>query len=167
MLEIWVFVSGGAETDDYRDVAKRVIHSVERILYVGLERDVVLRHWDYREEPPDVMPLGEFASTSLRMVDRSGAVIAILGEEIPRVTGKEIRRSITQLTAKKTDKVWVFVDAAKKNDRHRRFVRRLRRTHHVEVIYQEFDDLLDFQEKAFVALTPYVVRSSLAAEDAS
>jgi len=167
MLEIWVFVSGGSETDDYRDVAKRVIRAVERIFVVGLERDVVLRHWDYREESPDIVPLGQFASKSLRMVDRSGAVIAILGEEIPRVTGNEIRRAIDQLTAEKTDKVWLFIDAAKKNDNHRRFVRRLRRAHRVEVIYQEFTDPLDFQEKAFVALTPYVVRQSYPSEEAS
>lgn len=167
MLQIWIFVSGGKETDGYRDIAKTVIRAVERILTRGLERDLVLRHWDYREDPPDVVPAGQLASTSLRFVERSGAVIAILGADIPRITGKEIRRAIEQYTAQRTDRVWLFIDAGKKNDKHRAFVRRLKKRYRVDVIYQEFKDPLDFQERVFVALTPYVVRRAFAAGEAS
>lgn len=166
MIELWVFVSGGAEVREQRDLAVDVIRAVERIFVFELNVDLVLRNWDYRDEPPELVGLDQFAARSLRMVDRSHAVMAILGPTVPRVTGQEIRRAVERFTAGQTDRVWVFVDEAMKNDKHRRFVQRIAHDLSVQVVYQPFTTPLDLQRKLFVALTPLVIRKTILATPA-
>jgi hypothetical protein len=166
MVEIWVFVSCGAALNPLRDGALQVIAAVERMFVFGLSVSVVLRNWDWRNEPPEIVGSNEFAARSLRMVERSNAVVAILADTIPPTTRKEIHGAIRQFASGRTDQVWVFVDNTAKNEAHARFVQNIRRRHKVQVIYQGYDAELDFQEKLFVALIPYVVRKTILDEQA-
>lgn len=161
MIELWVFVSCGAALNPLRDVAVDVIKAVERMHVYHLGVSVVLRNWDWREEPPALVGAGEFAGLSLSMVERSHAVVAILGDGVPRVTGKEIRRAIERFADGRTDRVWIFVDEDLKSDAHTRFVGRIKREYGIQVLYQTYSGALDFQRKLFVALTPYVVKKAI------
>ncbi len=161
MIELWLFVSCGAALNSLRDVAVDVIQAVERMHVYDFGVSVVLRNWDWREEPPALVGANEFAARSLSMVERSHAVVAILGDGVPRVTGREIRRAIERFAHGQTDRVWVFVDEALKSDTHTRFVNRIKRQYKVQVVYQTYNGELDFQRKLFVALTPYVVKKAI------
>ena len=161
MIEIKIFISCGSEVSDLRDAAARVLKALERAFLWGLEIQLVIRYWDYRDEPPEVVPTGDFAARSLRMVQSSSAVIGILGPSIPRVTAQELLLAIQRYAGGQADRVWLFVDASAKGAQHRRFLRRIREETGMEAVYQEFADATDFQEKVFVALIPYVIRRAI------
>lgn len=161
MIQLDVFVSCGSEVENLRDVAGRVVRAVERAFYDGLDIAVSVRPKDYRDWPPEVVPTRQFSARSLAQVDKSSAVVGILGASVPTVTAKELMRAVKRYADGESDEVWLFLAAATKDEAHRRFLRRVKRVTKMTVVYQEFDDLGDFQEKLFVALIPYVVKKSI------
>jgi hypothetical protein len=161
VIELDVFVSCGSEVEALRDVAGRVLRAVERAFYKGLDIPVVVRIGDYRYWSPEVVPSGQFAAPSLAQVDKSSAVVGILGATVPTVTSKELIHAIGRYADGRSDHVWLFVAAATKADVHHRFLKRVKRATKMIVLYQEFDDPADLQEKLFVALIPYVVKKSI------
>lgn len=161
VVELDVFVSCASEVSDFRDLAVRVLKAIERSVVYGLQTSVVIRNWDYREEPPEVVRPGAFSARSLRMVDSSSAVVGILGTTVGRVTSQELTRAIERYARGEADNVWLFLVAGSKGAPHNRLLRQIRRKTHMQVVYQEFGDALDFEEKLFVALIPYVVRKAI------
>jgi hypothetical protein len=161
LIQLDVFVSCGSEVENLRDVAGRVVRAVERAFYDGLDIPVSVRPKDYRDWSPEVVPAGGFSARSLAQVDKSSAVVGILGPTVPKVTAKELMRAVRRYADGESDEVWLFLASATKDEVHRRFLRRVKRVTKMNVVYQEFDDQSDFQEKLFVALIPYVVRKSI------
>jgi hypothetical protein len=161
VVELDVFVSCGSEVEALRDIAGRVLRALEFSFLRGLRIPMTIRNWDYRDEPPEVVARGEFSSRSLRMLDSSQAVIAILGATIPPVTSEEILRAIGRYAVGEADNVWLFVAAATRGEVHSKYLRRIKRKTGMVVVYQEFDSETDLQEKLFVALIPYVVRKAI------
>ena len=86
MIEIWIYLSGGADASPERDLEVEVIRSVDKLFVIDLSREVQIRTWDYRDEPPELVPAGQFAAKSLRTVDPSHGVVDILGAGIPTCT---------------------------------------------------------------------------------
>jgi len=161
VIELDVFVSCGAEVADLRDIAARALAGLERAFLRGLDAPLVIRYWDYRDEPPAVVAHGEFSAQSLRMVDSASAVIGILGATVPTVASQELLRAIERYASGQADNVWLFLASATKGDVHRNFLRKVQRKTKMTVLYQEFDGQVDFQEKLFVALIPYMVRKAI------
>jgi hypothetical protein len=156
-----VFISCGAEVAAFRDLANRVLAMLEESFVYGLRIPVVLRSWDYRHEPPEVVPEGQFAARSLRMVESSPVVVAILGATIPPVTSQEIVRAIEQLASGRADAVHLFVSAGSRGPAHATFLTEVTAQTHMEVVFQEFDGESDFALKLVRALNPYVIRKAI------
>lgn len=161
MIELHVFISCGDEVSPLRDIAVRVLNALERSFLRGLEIPIVVRNWDYRDEPPEVVAKGAFSARSLRMLSQASVVVGILGPSVPKVTSEELLEGIRRYSAGDADNVLLFLNKATKGQAHRRFLRKILRETDMAVVYQEFNDQLDFQEKLFVALIPYLVRKSV------
>lgn len=161
VIELHVFISCGDEVSPLRDVAVRVLQGLERSFLRGLEIPIVIRNWDYRDEPPEVVAKGEFSARSLRMLSQASVVVGILGPHVPTVTSQELLEGIRRYSAGDADNVLLFLKAATKGPVHRQFLRKILRETDMAVVYQEFEDDLDFQAKLFVALIPYLVRKSV------
>lgn len=161
MLELVVFISCGAEVAALRDVARRVLDTLERVFLYGLDISITIRNWDYRDEPPEVVSPGQFSARSLQWVDKSSAVIGILGPTVPDVTAQELIRAIARYATGQADNVWLFVASATRGDVHKEFLARVEREAQMTVVFQEFDGELDLQAKIFRALIPYVVKKAI------
>ena len=161
MIELDVFISCGAEVSTLRDVAERVLKALERSFFRGLGISIVIRNWDYRLEPPEVVARGEFSARSLRMLSSAKVVIGILGTTVPPVTSEELREAIRMYSSGDADNVLLFVAAGTKRAAHKRLMRRIALETNMTVVYQGFDDERDLQEKLFVALIPYVVKKAI------
>ena len=146
MIELHVFISCGDEVSPLRNIAVRVLKSLELSFLHGLDVPIVIRNWDYRDQPPEVVAQGEFSARSLRMVDQASVVVGILGPHVPPVTSEELAAGIRRYSAGDADNVLLFVNAVTKGEVHRRFLRRILRETGMAVVYQEFEDDLDFQE---------------------
>jgi hypothetical protein len=105
-----LFISNGSDTNRYRDVAADVGHRLTQLLQYELGYDVGIVNWDYRRATPTVVPAGTLASTSLRMVDRAEALVAIFGRRDPTVTKEEIRQAFRRLDTGEAVDVFVFAN---------------------------------------------------------
>lgn len=161
MVELRVFISCGSEVKPLRRVAERVLKALERSFLYGLDISIAIHNWNYEDEPPEVVAVGQFSARSLRMVDSSSAVVGILGPSIPAVTSEEILRAIERYATGRADNVWLFLASKTRGDEHDKFLRRIKRKTRMVIVYQPFDNKMDLQEKLFVALTPYVIRKVL------
>jgi hypothetical protein len=157
LVELRIFISCGEEVEPFRDIAGRVLNALRSAFVFGLSRSVTVTYWDFRDASPAVVPAGQYSAPSLGQVDKSRAVIGILGASVPQVTGDELILATRRLAEGRIDQVWLFLDKTTKSDIHAKFIRRVRRATKMQHLYQEFEGELDFQEKLFVALTPYFV----------
>jgi hypothetical protein len=156
-----VFISCGAEVEAFRDLANRVLTMLEESFVYGLQIPVVIRTWDYRREPPEVVPEGQFAARSLRMVESAPVVVGILGATIPTVTSEELMHAIGQVASGRADNVLMFVSAGSRGPAHATFLDEITANTQMEVVFQEFDGNDDFVLKLVRALNPYVIRKAI------
>ena len=67
-----------------RDISSDVVRRLDHVLRFDLGTRYNLNQWDYRLDPSRDDPLGHVPDRSLRQVDESEGVIAILGLLFPR-----------------------------------------------------------------------------------
>ena len=161
MILLQVFISCGTEVAAFRDLASRVLTVLEESFVYGLEIPVVIRNWDYRREPPEVVREGQFAARSLRMVESAPVVVGILGPSIPPVTSQELMHAIGQVATGQADNVHLFVSAGSRGSSHADFLNEVKANTHMEVVFQEFDGGDDFVLKLVRALNPYLIRKAI------
>jgi hypothetical protein len=157
MIEVSIFISGGNEIQELRDIAMKALRLLEQTFTAELDVPLVLRSWDFRIDPPRVVPRGALAVKSLTMVERSQAVVAILGQSVPGVTRQEILRAF-ELRANGVElNVWMFMRSGPQTDDHRELFQEIGDRWGEDIIFSQYEDQLDFQGKLLVTLMPYVL----------
>jgi hypothetical protein len=157
LILVDIMISNGSDTDRYRDVAAGVLDMMGHMLLYQLNVPLSLTNWDYRRDPPAVVPAGQLAARSLEMVERSQALLAIFGRRVPRVTCLEIRRAFERRQAGHTHPVWVFVNPKTKTDKHQEFFDQIKHDFGEEIIHAPYTDRLSFQSKVFTTIMPHLL----------
>lgn len=160
MLEVAVMISNGENEDPYRDCAKRVIERLNHMFRQDLNQALYVTNWDYRLDPPGVVPAGDLAVRSLSMVTRSEALVAIFGSTVPDITAQEVRRAFEKRRRGTSMPVWTFLNPGLKGHRHETFVEEIRNDFNEQIVWAHYTDLLDFQGLLFTTLTPYLLKRS-------
>jgi hypothetical protein len=159
MILIRLFISCGEDVSILRDIAQDVVRRLNQMLMYQMELPVQISEWDYRDDPGTVVEAENYAKRSLELVDRSDAMVNIFGAQVPEVTRLEVRRAF-ELRIEGTEKpLWPFLNPAQKNDDHRRLLAEIEADFAPwMLVYEPYDDELDFQAKLFTALVPYVMK---------
>jgi hypothetical protein len=119
---------------------------------------ISITNWDYRIDPPMVVPGGAVATRSLQMVERSNALIAVFGAAVPDITCQEIRQAFQLRQQGNPVEVWTFLNPDAKTDDHDAFLEAIRAEFGVDIVYAPYKDPLEFQAKMFTTLIPYLLK---------
>ncbi len=163
--EILLLVSCGGEMNRLRDISSDVIRRLDHVLRFDLATKYNLNQWDYRLDPSRDEPVGHVPDRSLRQVDESEGVIAILGRSVPEVTRLEIRRVFELRQLGQARELWVFVRSPSRGATPvpagaptiREFVDEVRRDFGRELIYRRSETELDFQASLMTTLFPFLM----------
>ncbi len=164
--EILLLVSCGGEMNRLRDISSDVVRRLDHVLRFDLGTRYNLNQWDYRLDPSRDEPLGHVPDRSLRQVDESEGVIAILGRTVPEVTRLEIRRVFELRQLGQGRELWVFVRSPSRhpatppppaNPTVREFVDEVRRDFGRDLIYRRTETELDFQASLMTTLFPFLI----------
>ncbi len=157
MIELRIFISGGDEIEELREVAMKALRMLEQTFATEMNASLFLRNWDFRLGPPTVVPAGQIAAKSLTMVERSHALVAILGETVPDITGKEILRAFELRAAGAPVDVWVFLLRGAQNEENGHLFEKIRQIASEDVVYSQYDDALEFQGALMMTLIPFLL----------
>jgi hypothetical protein len=161
VISIEIFISCGDEVDDLRNVGNDVLRRLDHMLTNEMNLgEVVVRNWDFRLDAPRVVDPGHLATRSLRMVEKSNALVAIFGAELPIITQQEIRRVCEMRRDGLDVEVFVFVDHALRTPEQAQFFAELANDYAQQIVYAQYQTELEFQAGLFTALTPFVLRRS-------
>ena len=166
--EILLLVSCGGEMNRLRDVSSDVIRRLDHVLRFDLGSRYNLNEWDYRLDPSRDEPAGHVPDRSLKQVDDSEGVIAILGRTVPPVTRLEIRRVFELRQLGQTRELWVFVrpplsraSAAPAtvgaDPTVREFLEEIHRDFGRDLLYRRSRTELDFQASLMTTLFPFLI----------
>lgn len=164
--EILLLVSCGGEMNRLRDISSDVIRRLDHVLRFDLGSRYNLNQWDYRLDPSRDEPLGHVPDRSLRQVDESEGVIAILGRTVPEITRLEIRRVYELRQLGQARDLWVFVRTPSRpaatppaagHPTVHEFVDEVRRDFGRELIYRRSRTELDFQASLMTTLFPFLM----------
>jgi hypothetical protein len=157
MRQVEVFISNGSDTNTYRNTAVDVLKRLQQLLQAELNYDVAITNWDYRLASPTLVPAGELAGPSLRVVDRSHACIAIFGRSCPRITRQEVREMLVRQQRGESVELFVFVDPKKKGLAHDQFFEDLTDAFGIELVWAPYSDPLSFQAILFTTLIGFLL----------
>lgn len=166
--EILLLVSCGGDMNRLRDVSSDVIRRLDHVLRFDLGSRYNLNEWDYRLDPSRDEPAGHVPDRSLKQVDESEGVIAILGRTVPPVTRLEIRRVFELRQLGQTRELWVFVrpplsraSAAPVtvggDPSVREFLEEINRDFGRDLLYRRSRTELDFQASLMTTLFPFLI----------
>src|SRR5439155_12507474 len=154
-VELDLFISCGSDVNKYRDLGRGTFKLLEDT-FLEMAVPLYIRNWDYRTDPPRVVPVGAVAARSLNMVDRSHGLIAIFGSTLPRVTCAEIREMFDRRRRGQRVEIWVFVNPDKKTQEHAGFFEQVKKEFGEEIIYSLYRSPTDFQGMLFRTLIPFI-----------
>jgi hypothetical protein len=157
-LSIEVMVSNGGDTNRLRDIVNDVARRITHVFRSQLEYRLSINVWDYRLDPPQVAKSGTMRLRSLKMVENSECVIAILGEVVPPITREEILHAFERRRAGHLIDFMLFVNPAQKTADHDSLLRAISDMSGDEIIYATYSDELEFQAGVMVALFAHVLR---------
>lgn len=157
MRDVQVFISNGSDTDRYRETAADVLGRLRQLLQFEMQYDVTISNWDYRLSSPTIVPAGSLATASLRIVDRSHALIAIFGRRCPRITCEEVRRAFQRRAAGEPIEVFIFVNPSLRTGQHDSFFMDLHDTFGLEPVWAEYNSRLSFQAHVFTTLVGFLL----------
>lgn len=161
MLNIAMMISNGADTNKYRDIAKRAALSVAHMFTYELERLVAFSEWDYRMDVPRVVPSGTTAARSLSMVERSECILAIFGPSVPTLTSAEITKVFERREVGEQVDFWLFLNPDQAKASHDAFLEGIKLRFGEEILWSPYRDELEFQSLAMTTLFSYVSRKLL------
>lgn len=164
--EILLLVSCGGEMNRFRDISSDVIRRLDHVLRFDLRTRFNLNEWDYRLDPSRDEPVGHVQDRSLKQVDESEGVVAILGRTVPRVTRLEIRRIFELRQLGQRRELWVFVRppshrtadpaSSARDPTVQEFVAEIGRDFGRDLIYRRNQTELDFQASLMTTLVPFL-----------
>ena len=157
MLGLDVFISGGDEVAPYRSVGMDVIRHLQQMFQKDLNVPIAIGTWDFRIDPPAVVPAGTLAARSLSMVERTNCIVVVFGAQLPKITCREVRHAFELRRRGDRVEVKVFLSRQHRTRSHSDFLRRIKKKFHEEVVYSQYESRLDFQAKLFTTLTPFVI----------
>jgi hypothetical protein len=157
VVEVELFISCADDVEPLRDITQSVMRLLEHMFLRSMGQSVIIYEWDFRIDPPGVVPAGSVAARSLTMVERSQGLIAILGERIGAVSRKEIRRAFELRVAGQPVQVWTFLNPALKSTDHEALFEEIKKDFDLEIVYTEYADPTEFQGKLFITLIPYLL----------
>jgi hypothetical protein len=157
VLGLDVFISGGDEVASYRSVGMDVLRHLQQMFQKDLNVPLAIGTWDFRIDPPAVVPPGTLAARSLSMVEQTNCIVVVFGAQLPKITCREVRHAFVLRQRGERVAVKVFLSRQHKTRSHSEFLRRIKRKFHEEVVYSQYDNRLDFQAKLFTTLTPFVI----------
>jgi hypothetical protein len=158
VIEIELFISCAQDVEALRNTAQNVIHLLDHMLRNEMGQGVFIGEWDFRVDAPRVVAPEDFSARSLKMVERSSGIVAIMGDRIGDVSKEEIRRAFEMRRDGMPVMVWTFLDPAKKTQEHEEFVAEVLEDFNELIVYTEYRDELEFQGKLFVALIPHLLQ---------
>ena len=157
MLGLDVFISGGDEVAPYRTVGMEVLRHLQQMFQKDLNVPLAIGTWDFRIDPPAVVPPGTLAARSLSMVERTNCIVVVFGAQLPKVTCQEVRHAFKLRQRGERVEVKVFLSRLRRTRSHSDFLRRIKTKFHEEIVYSQYESKLDFQAKLFTTLTPFVI----------
>lgn len=152
MHVIGIMVACGGDRDRYRDVASDAISRLRQVFESDWNRAATIIEWDYRRAPPEVVRAGGLATTSLLNVDRSDALIAILGKRVPTITRLEIRRAFESRRSGIPKAIFVFANPSLWTRKHDELNAELEAEYGEGFIYAPYQDRMTFQASLYTSL---------------
>jgi hypothetical protein len=158
-----VFISCGGNRNSFRNAGVDVIGRLGQFL-VSERGGPVLFNWDYRNDLPRDVPAGELARRSLEMVDRAHILVAILGEDVPPLTRREILRAYERQARGEQMRPYVFANPTLANPDRDVLLRRVNRTYGRDILWASYRTRTDFIHLMYLTLFRYLLdRRSTAA----
>jgi hypothetical protein len=157
VVEVEFFISCADDVEPLRDVAQSVMRLLQHMFRKSMNQSVIIDEWDFRIDPPGVVPAGALAARSLTMVERSQGMIVIFGETVGTISRKEIRRAFELRAAGEPVEIWTFLNPATKSTEHSDLLDEIKQDFNEEIMYTEYADAPEFQGKLFITLTPYLL----------
>jgi hypothetical protein len=157
LIEVAVMISNGDDTNMFRDRALDVVRRLHHMFVHQMGVGLGITNWDYRLDPPGIVPAGTLATRSLSMVDRSEALLAIFGPTVPTITSEEVWRAFERRRSGEQAEVWTFLNPDQKTSDHDAFVERICSEFGEQVVWANYRDELDFQGRLFTTLLPYLL----------
>lgn len=158
MIRTEIFVSGGAEIDELRNVSLEAFRRLEHMFIHELGTELSIGNWDFRIDAARVVPRGALALRSLQMVEMSQACVGIFGTECPDVTTQEIRHCFELRRDGERVEVFVFVNPDLRTAEHDDFFAAIRDEFGEQVVWAPYYSALEFQAALITTLVPYLIR---------
>jgi len=158
MIEAALMVSNGGDTNKYRDCANDTLTRLQHMFLHQLEIELHISNWDYRLDPPTVVPAGAMAARSLVMVNRSHGLLAIFGPSVPKITSKEVWEAFERRRRGDTEELWTFVNPNQLKASHTKFFNSINKEFGEEISWTPYHNEVEFQAALFTTLVPYLLR---------
>jgi hypothetical protein len=155
-LSIPLMVSSGEDTNQLREIVNDVARRLNHLFTYRLGSPLSINGPDYRLDPPQVSKLGTMRSRSLKMVEDSECMIAILGEVVPPITREEILRAFELRAVGHVIRVMLFLNPAQKTAEHDSLLCAISEVSGYEIKYTRYSNALEFQAAVMMALFEYV-----------
>jgi hypothetical protein len=160
LIDVELFVSCGAEVEPLRDVANSTVqhldNALRNVMRLPIRTSIA---WDFRLDPPSVVPVGNKFARSLDMVARSNAVATILGDGLPEGTRQEILQAFEIRRSQPDFEVWMFLERRRRKQHHQDLLDRIEADFSEAVVYTYYRSRTDFQAKFVAAILPFVLRT--------
>ena len=160
MLEFRVFISCGDEMEGFRDIAQDVLKRLDQMYAdeLGINQGIVIREWDFRRDNPRIVPAGTVAARSLAIVDKSHAVVAVLGRTVPTITRDEILEVFKRRTEGIGIELFLFMNPTLRDEPHRDLLAEIKNEYGEEPMWGRYQNSLDFQGTLFTTLVVHTLR---------
>jgi hypothetical protein len=155
--EIRLMVSGGTSTGQQRDDAGIAFEQLRHVIRLEMFLPYDVIHWNYLKDTPITLVGSSLEERSLEMVDWCQGIVAVLSQDVPELTGKEIEKVIQLKVAGHSKELWVFVDSDHPRDDIKSFLKRLDDTYGSSVRYRKYSGDIEFVTSLMATLFPYLV----------
>ena len=165
MLEdIRVLVSGGNEVNDLREISGNVLDRFNHQLQHEWRARYALTQWNYLLDSSRDEEVGHLADRSIRAVDESEGVIAIVGQSVPPITRLEVRRVYELRQLGQERELWFLafksrtaLTGAKGRMPLAEFLDEIASDFGKQRIYHEVSTELDFQASLLMEMFPWLI----------
>lgn len=162
-----VFISGGDEVDELRDIGLKTFRVLEQVFRrIGVS--LAITNWDFRIDSGEDVAAGEFSARSLQEAGSSHIAFGVFGTQIPLPpTSKEEMEDVYRLIAEGSDITARLLFAHPMTPIHEAWHRHLQELAGRDIIYEAYDGLVDFQRRLMANMTELLVRDHMAVRERS
>lgn len=162
-----VFISGGDEVDELRDIGLKTFRVLEQVFRrIGVS--LAITNWDFRIDSGEVVAAGEFSARSLREAGSSHIAIGVFGTQVPLPpTSKEEMEDIYRLTGEGSDITARLLFAQRVTPTHKAWHRHLQELAGRDIIYETYDGPVEFQRRFMANMTELLVLDHMVVREGS